>query len=605
MTRLPPALAPWAHQLVELPGPLVAALAPWLGRLAVAIGPLPGDRHARTGELDGVDGLARRGDYQRLLAVEWALADELPDEFVRRAAGGEHLFIARAHRAPPVQRRSVVLISAGPSQLGAPRLVHLAALVVMARRAAVAGAELAWGVIEHPSRGLASSVEPAALERLLGARTAATAGADQAAAWRTALGPAAPDDLWLVGGDEQVELARALGAATLVVRDPFDPDVRAIDVEVGAPAGKARARVRLPLPPPDDTVRLLRDPFGRVVAPAPVRTALAPGAMWFVAGGGRLAIAHGDRIELWPVPSSPREPAGQPKVTTTPSTMTLVALGMRRRAILEVTWSPDQPDRLWLRDPSLGKGQVRITMPDVVARRLHAGRPAVRDRPGLVAYARSPSADGARRLIIEGPTGVLLQVVTASRSRELDATLIGPADADGAGEVVGVVVDREVWFVELAADGAVELRTLATDGAATRVTTRRRWAAVDGDAGVRWGFARGRQVAFGPIAVRLDERTWRTVAAGTTPATLEVSPPVHGVVVDADGPRLLCVGDGRHHVVLRGRNYDLALPRAGGEIVAVACGAPQPVIAWATRTETVVYSMAHEAVLLRIARETA
>ncbi|HVK73568.1 MAG TPA: hypothetical protein VM734_09615 [Kofleriaceae bacterium] len=603
MTRLPPALAPWAHQLVELPGPLVAALAPWLGRLAVAIGPLPGDRHARTGELDGVDGLARRGDYQRLLAVEWALADELPDEFVRRAAGGEHLFIARAHRAPPVQRRSVVLISAGPSQLGAPRLVHLAALVVMARRAAVAGAELAWGVIEHPSRGLASSVEPAALERLLGARTAATAGADQAAAWRTALGPAAPEDLWLVGGAEQVELARALGAATLVVRDPFEPDVRAIDVEVGAPAGKARARVRLSLPPPDDTVRLLRDPFGRVVAPAPVRTALAPGAMWFVAGGGRLAIAHGDRIELWPVPSSPREPAGQPKVTTTPSTMTLVALGMRRRSVLTVTWSPDQPDRLWLREPSLGKGEVRITMPDVVARRLHAGRPAVRDRPGLVAYARSPSADGARRLIIEGPTGVLLQVVTASRSRELDATLIGPADADG--EVIGAVLDGEVWFVEVTAGGEVELRSAEPEGPCPRMATRRQWRPLAGDPGVRWGSARAPRVAFGPIAVRLDERTWRIIAAGKTPANLEVSTPVHGVVVDADGPRLLCVGDGRHHVVLRGRDYDLALPRAGGEIVAVACGAPQPVIAWATRTETVVYSLVHEAVLLRIAREVA
>ncbi|MCB9564907.1 MAG: hypothetical protein H6708_31360 [Kofleriaceae bacterium] len=212
MTAWPSPVLAWARALA-LPEDAVAALAPWLARWRSRSGPLTATGRDGAGEPDGVDGLTRRGGYERLLLSEWALADELPDEFLRRAAGGEHLFVARAHRRPPARRRTLALLSAGPAQLGAPRLVHLAALLVLGRRAAAAGATLRWGVLERPGDGAVDGVDRAGVVRLVAARTAHTAGAAEVAAWRAAELASTADDLWLVGGPEVEALARARTAA--------------------------------------------------------------------------------------------------------------------------------------------------------------------------------------------------------------------------------------------------------------------------------------------------------------------------------------------------------------------------------------------------------
>jgi hypothetical protein len=65
---------------------------------------------------------------------EWLLADELPDEFLRRAAAGELLYLGTAHRHDPPHGVVRVLVDTGPDQLGAGRLVQLAALIVVHRR---------------------------------------------------------------------------------------------------------------------------------------------------------------------------------------------------------------------------------------------------------------------------------------------------------------------------------------------------------------------------------------------------------------------------------------------------------------------------------------
>src|SRR5205814_2319608 len=83
-------------------------------RLALAIGPLRDSRSARAGEIDGLDGLARRGSYERLLLSEWLLLDEAPDEFLRRAAASEHAFLHLQRRQPGRTRRSIALLDAGP-----------------------------------------------------------------------------------------------------------------------------------------------------------------------------------------------------------------------------------------------------------------------------------------------------------------------------------------------------------------------------------------------------------------------------------------------------------------------------------------------------------
>ncbi|MEO1338337.1 MAG: hypothetical protein AAFV29_22025, partial [Myxococcota bacterium] len=149
MTDLPQALLPWQTPLSELPSYVHTSLGPWIARLARAIGPMHRARARAEGPPDGFAGLGRRGSYERLLMTEWLLADAAPDEFVRRAVAHEHLFYQLARREPASALRSVVLIDAGPSQLGTPRLVHLAALVIFAQRAAEAGAELRFGILQE------------------------------------------------------------------------------------------------------------------------------------------------------------------------------------------------------------------------------------------------------------------------------------------------------------------------------------------------------------------------------------------------------------------------------------------------------------------------
>src|SRR5260221_7467547 len=124
--RLPPALAPWASTLALLDIELAAALGPVVRQLDQLI-----SRHdpglGKHGELNGYDGITRRGDPARILASEWAIADAVPEEFLRRVAAAELLHLAPACQQDQSRGRGAILVDTGPDQLGAARLVQLAA----------------------------------------------------------------------------------------------------------------------------------------------------------------------------------------------------------------------------------------------------------------------------------------------------------------------------------------------------------------------------------------------------------------------------------------------------------------------------------------------
>src|SRR5437868_6870782 len=119
---LPRALQPWKDQLEVFPPDLAPAVGDVVARLSVLLGPLEQDRPSPYGEPDGVAGIGRRGPFDRLLATEWALLDEVPEEFIRRAAEQTLSFHEIARREPAVDRRCVALFDAGAEQLGAPRI---------------------------------------------------------------------------------------------------------------------------------------------------------------------------------------------------------------------------------------------------------------------------------------------------------------------------------------------------------------------------------------------------------------------------------------------------------------------------------------------------
>ncbi len=604
MTTAPRApIARWAAEL-GLPDDAVAALAPWLGRLALAVGPRAGAHADGGGELDGVDGLARRGSYDRLVLAEWALADELPDEFLRRAASGEHVFVARARRRPPARRRTLALVSAGPAQLGAPRLAHLAALLVLARRAATAGAALRWGVLERPGDGGHDGVTPEGVRRLLAARTAVTATAAEVEAWRAAEaagaaggapadGPAdEPDDVWLIGGPEVVALAAPLFAGALVVRERVDPVVRALDVEVRK--GGAR-QIQLDLPPADVCARLLRDPFGQARA-RPAAVASAAGEvtdLWFVAGDRKLVVARGDQLELWPVPGSPREPVGATRPVRIPDGERLVAFGARRRAPVLVTChEEDEPGVLRLRDPARKQRLVRVAAPPALA--------TGAARPGAMADL---STLGGVEVAIAAPPGRVI-VVDAGRApvgREPEDGAAPGAAVIGAAAIRGGLLyarhDRDhlrVTVHELRARGATRVATVPLE-------------LDDGAPLVAFGaqLGRGAPVAWGPVAIATAPGRWSVVWPDHV-AALAMSATVHGVVLVDGDPRLVVGYEDGRRVALVGATAIQPLPRAGGTVTTIACGVRQPLVAWATDTgEVVVYALLHGAPVLRAIPEPA
>ena len=137
MSGLPASLAPWAESLQALTPELAIALGPMVRRLDELVTAREPST-AEDGMFAGYGGLSRRGRPERMLASQWLLADEVPEEFTRRAAVGELLHLAPEYQSARARGRVVVLADTGPSQAGAGRLVQLACMIVLHRR------RLAW-----------------------------------------------------------------------------------------------------------------------------------------------------------------------------------------------------------------------------------------------------------------------------------------------------------------------------------------------------------------------------------------------------------------------------------------------------------------------------
>lgn len=264
---LPAALQPWHPWLRWFAPELAAQLGTLVQRLHPLLGPFHDQPQGGKPEPDGLDDLRQRGPYERLLVTEWLLADEVPEEFLRRAAMGEHLFLApRPHRRQ-AERLIVALFDAGPLQLGAPRLAHLALWILLARRALGAGGELCWGVLQAPGE-LHEARDVQQVLQLLKGRSFVPGDASHWDRWCGALAAGAiqASECWQVGAallpqaallpTHQVRVRRGLGGDAL---------------EVSVVERRAERAVQLPMPPAPLAVALLTGSFTRaaVIMPEP------------------------------------------------------------------------------------------------------------------------------------------------------------------------------------------------------------------------------------------------------------------------------------------------------------------------------------------------
>ncbi len=310
MTRLPRALAPWAPFLEAFPDEAAQTIWPWLPRLNSLLGPVHVDSDRRSGETDGFDGLTRRGIYDRLVTGEWALLELLPEEFIRRAAMNEQLFLKPARKSPQEAKRSVMLFDAGPDQLGAPRLVHLALLMIMARRAKTSRTSFAWGILQNPP-GLQGEFSAEQLSRLVSARTWDTPGSGHIDRWKEALASIQPEDLWIVGSPRLAQLSHLHYASTIVVDEPLEIPATHMSVSVARPGNAPHMKVRLELPAYDAGVRLLRASAYRKTAARPEEPSVS-GAIQLSWDGRRLFTRGLDStLVAYHIPNTSKEPPGK------------------------------------------------------------------------------------------------------------------------------------------------------------------------------------------------------------------------------------------------------------------------------------------------------
>jgi hypothetical protein len=319
MTILPEALAGWGPFLSLFDQSVVTALAPMIDRLARAIGPMAADDTGASDDPAGYDGVAKRGPYERLLPSEWLLAEEMPDEFLRRAATREHLFYEIARRRPRGRRAAAVLVDVGPEVFGTPRIGALASLIVLAHRASAAGATFRWAIAQRVGQGF-PDVGADAVRALLDAR--AETGCPSGT-WQRAVHSFVPvseaGEVWLVTGPHGARSAREPNspvASIVDVEDVIEPGVRELSVRVQA-RGRAEVGLRLPLPQEDSCVRVLRDPFPRAPRPvvrknAPAPIAVARPLVSPSTGHVYARLADG-RLLVLPLPKSKRQDIGHGK----------------------------------------------------------------------------------------------------------------------------------------------------------------------------------------------------------------------------------------------------------------------------------------------------
>jgi len=163
-----------------------------------------------------------------------------------------------------------VVFDSGPGQLGAPRLVHLAALVVLSRRAALADAAFTWSVAQAPATTW-EVVDRTSVGALLSSRSTISFQLPDLSQEPEA------DEVWVIGPPPAPAWGRV---CALELTEPITLGPERVDVAVHR-AGRRSDPLELLLPPGPLRRRLLLDPFpppqpGPATPPAPGR-APAPG----------------------------------------------------------------------------------------------------------------------------------------------------------------------------------------------------------------------------------------------------------------------------------------------------------------------------------------
>ena len=580
MISLPASLGPWSKQLSIFPMDVSMAIGPLVQRIAAAIDPLhledvPGDD-----DPDGFDGLINRGNYERLIASDWLLADEIPEEFERRATMREHLFLKTAKRERAHGLGSVVLFDAGPDQLGSPRLAHLAILIALIRRAEYARANFSWAILQNLGVPyLHGSSESEVLE-LLRARTSTCVSDSVMNEWiKRSLQVSRPEEIWLVGGAWLHEISPHHLVSRVQVEDILVPEERRVSVEIHRTKGKPR-KVLLDLPDDGSCARLLRDPYQvGVTIPRKLPTTGSSSGLVFAHGGRRLfTTLDGVTLVSFPVPNSPWDTPGNAKHHSFGNVGRIVAANRFGRSTIVVS-----VEEISLRISYVGK--ETYPRPGHYFLRLDQfAWPPENDQGLLFPCIRPPVPQGDKSslFVLDASENLFRLEPTADEQVALLEESGVVALTSVAGIPAYLSLDRAKRVVEYVSVGRERNRTVIDRD-------------TDSVEKAFFGFGAHTQSPFCLLAIQRSSSSW-LVASGPNQSNeirTEQTQEIVGVIQEPNyAEALVSLRENRHIVTLKGPDWERTLFESPDSITHLTVSQSKPWIAYlTTRGDLTVYSL--------------
>jgi hypothetical protein len=529
------------------------------------------------------------------------LADELEDEFMRRAVMGEHLFLNRARSSPMGTRASLALFDAGPSQLGSPRLAHIAALIVLANRADSARSSFSWGVLQQPEIPVYREVNASNIMTLLEARSHCEVSDVQVAAWEEQLATwSGLDDVWLIGGKRLSRIQTEKRSSRLYVEDMLEPDKRELKLICNSASGSL-SDVTIELPTNKISTRILRDPFAAAVPPIQMTAAstYTGSSLLFDMTGTKLFTRTGKAsVSAFNVPNSPRAEAARPKSYHTRRWLPVCAAGRVGRAIALISTNDRFVHLEYCRQGAsklLPSGAYTGYNSNVFF------TPSADDGPLMPCFS----------LPWYGEIGVVDGAGSLFRLSQLngDVKVVGSRVVYGtthliATEVLAVNVSssRLVYVGREWPDDKFRVVSLGEGVARTTTLQGKALSAYFGPPSKLGG------PKFGLVALEETEFEWLVISGeGQKVLVKPQRAKVFGVLVDERSntePGLLALQDDRQTITLNGRNWRKRIFRAHAPVEHITLCQREPNIAYATfNGEIVIYSVKHRADLCRYLTE--
>ena len=198
---LPKPFHAWQHWLSRFDDNLQPIIADLLLQFNLFIGSISESQCSKQLSSDSSD-LQKRGKYEHLLTTEWLIAQEEPDEFIRRVANNEHLFLTPVYEKPKANGVIIALFDCGLLQLGMPRVAHLILMILFDIRAHNLNSQFYWGILQSNSElMLFSGIED--LKLLLKNRTMNCLNTKHLDYWKDYLKQSELlyDECWIIGNN--------------------------------------------------------------------------------------------------------------------------------------------------------------------------------------------------------------------------------------------------------------------------------------------------------------------------------------------------------------------------------------------------------------------